>query len=87
MLQFGAFWWIFGSVLPLKNFENYHFLYKNNTNLDKLWDNSRKENFENTLRLMSFGVYVEIILKKMVVLGVVQLHAYAWDMIAPPKKF
>ena len=80
MLQFGAFWWIFGSVLPLKTFENYHFLHKNNTNLDKLWDNSRKENFENTLRLMSFGVYVEIILNKMVVLGVVQLHAYAWDI-------
>ena len=58
MVPFGAFWCIFDHILSLKNFKNYHFLYKKIKNcnflykriniLDTrlLWDNySREENF------------------------------------------
>ena len=51
----------FDQILSLFFFKNYHFLYKKINILDKLllWGISHEEIFEDTLRLMRFGVYFE----------------------------
>ena len=61
----GAIWCVLGCILIrfclYFFFKNYHFLYKKINILDKLllWGYFSGRNFENMLRLMHFGVYLE----------------------------
>ena len=51
----------FDQILSLFFFKNYHSLYKKINILDKLllWGITQQEIFENMLRLVRFGVYLE----------------------------